>query len=161
MGLIKKIIEKINAPKPTTLPDDHTLHKETYTVIGTQYHAQSFSRLRAANPDWREAKKRIMESDLVGSRIYHYSYTVKPVDLKPDPSGQFGKNRIMVFVAGEHIGYLRESDDLHVGEILKYASVKYITAKITGGDYRIVYRDGTEQKNTDPLSVTVRIGYSA
>ena len=151
---------KIPGAQPQTLPLDGKLHREDFKVIGMNYHPQSFARLQQANPDWRKSKKAILDSELVTKPIFHYSYVNKPVDLRPDLSGQFGKDRIMVFIEGEHVGYLPEDDDIHVGEILRFASIKYITAVISGGEYRVVFRDGTEQKGKDPLSVSVRVGYS-
>ena len=169
MGFLKEIFKSVSIseaknftpePLPTTLPSDHALHKEDFKVVGMTYHKQAFARLQVANPEWRTSKKKIMESDLVRKYIFHYDYVNKPVKLETDKTNQHGIDRTMVFIAGEHIGYLSEDDDRHVAEILKYGSVKYITARITGGDYRIVYPDGTEQKDADPLRVTVRIAYS-
>lgn len=160
MALFDIFRKQKKAAGPTTLPDDHTLHKEAYKTIGMTYHQASFARISTANPDWRKSKKAIMESDSVNHPIYHYSYANKPVDLKVDPTDQFGKDRIMVFIAGQHVGYLPEEDSLHVGEILKYCSIKYITAKVTGGDFRVVYNDGVEHKGSDPLNVSIHIGYS-
>ena len=160
MALFDIFKKQKKAAGPTTLPDDHTLHKEAYKTIGMQYHQDSFARISTADPDWRKSKKAILETYPDVRKIYHYSYVNKPVDLRVDPTDQFGKDRIMVFIAGQHVGYLPEANSLHVGEILRYCSVKYITAKITGGDYRIVFRDGEEHKGTDPLEVSLHIGYS-
>lgn len=148
------------AKGPTTLPDDHTLHKEDYKVIGVGYHKDSLARLQEANPDWRKGKKALMDAGLVNTHIYHYSYIEKPVDLRVDPTNKYGVNRIMVFVAGQHVGYLPEDDSVHVNEILHFGSIKYISARITGGEYRIVFNDGTDQKYTGPVEVRVRIAYS-
>ena len=147
-------------PAPTTLPDDHTLHKEEYKVIGCSYHKDSFARLQTANPDYRMSRKKLVESGLADTRIFHYTYANKPVDLQLDTTDQFGKDRVMVLIAGQLVGYLTEEDDDHVLEVLQHASVKYITAKVTGGEYRIVCADGKKKKNSDPNDVRLRIGYS-
>lgn len=167
MGIFKRLMDRFEentvrpaVKKPTTLPDDHTLHKEDYKVIGMGYHKDSFARLRVANPDWRKGKKAVMESELVNRHIVHYTFIEKPVDLRIDPTNEYGIDRIMVFIAGQHVGYLPEDDSVHVGEILHYGSIKYITAKITGGEYRIVFNDGTELKDEDPMKVSIRIAYS-
>ena len=169
MGLFDKFVQLLGDPEtmpgkkkkgPTTLPSDHALHKDDFTVVGMTYHPQSFARLQVANPDWRTAKKKILETGLAGKAIYHYTYINKPVTLKLDPTNRYGTDRVMVFIAGEHVGYLSEENDAHAREILEYGSIKYITAMITGGEYRIVFNDGTEQKNSNPLRVSVRIAYS-
>lgn len=145
---------------PVTLPTDHTLHKEDYKVIGVVYHMDSIAKLQIANPDWRKGKKALEEAGLINRVICHYDYVTKPVKLEKDPTGEFGPNRIMVFIAGEHVGYLPEDHDLHVGEILKYGSIKYITAYITGGEYKRVSPDGEVFKNTDHVEIKIRIAYS-
>lgn len=166
MSLFDKVFKLLGDPgelpgsKPKTLPEDHSLHKETFKVIGMTYHPESFARIRIANPNWRTSKKKILGSDLVRTVIPHYTYPDRPVELKIDPTNEHGKGRVMVFVAGEHIGYLPEDDSVHVGEILRFCSIKYILAEISGGEYRIVYADGTENKNTNPLKVSVFVGYS-
>lgn len=162
MGLFGFLKSKTEPQKkgPTTLPEGHSLHKEDFAVVGMIYHPQSFARLQVVNPDWRKAKKTIAESDLAGKYILHYDYINKPVTLKIDTTNKYGIDRVMVYIAGEHIGYLSEDNDSHAREILEYGSIKYITARITGGEYRVVSKNGTEIKDKAPLRVSVRIAYS-
>lgn len=159
MGLFD-VFKKKEPEGPKTLPADHGLHKEDYRAVGMVYHKQAISRIRSANPDWKKSKKAIMESDLVNRHINHYDYVNKPVDLVPEPTNPHDRNAVMVKIAGEHVGYIGQEYNSHVLEILKYGSVKYITAYITGGEYRIVFNDGTEQKHDDPLKINIRIAYS-
>lgn len=169
MSLLDKIVKLLGDPDampgakkkgPVTLPTDHSLHKDDFAVVGMHYHPQSFARLQVANPEWRTAKKKILEAEPSGKVIFHYTYINKPVTLQLDPSNEYGVDRVMVFIAGEHVGYLSEDNDAHAREILQYGSVKYITARITGGEYKRIFADGTEQKDAAPLHVNVRIAYS-
>lgn len=169
MGLLDKIVRLLGDPDaapgakkkgPVTLPTDHTLHKEDFTVVGMHYHPQSFARLQVANPEWRTARKKILESGQAGKAIFHYDYINKPVTLQVDLSNEHGVDRVMVLIAGEHVGYLSEDNDAHAREILEYGSIKYITARITGGEFKRIFADGTEQKDAAPLRVNIRIAYS-
>lgn len=160
MGLFSRIVKKQEPEGPKTLPADHTLHKEDYSVVGMSYHKQAISRIQIANPNWRKSKKVILEENPAGVNMDHYSYVEKPVKLFYDREGKGGAVGVMVLIAGEHVGYIPESDKEHVREILQYGSIKYITAKISGGEYRVIYKDGTEQKGTDPMKIKVRIAYS-
>lgn len=160
MSLIDALKKKKAPAGPKTLPADHTLHKEDYKVVGVQYHEDAIKRLQIARDDYRAAAKKNIEAGLAGQRIWRYDYVNKPVDLKPDPSDRFGTDRIMVFIAGQHVGYISEEDDDHVLEILRFGSVKYITARISGGDYKVVALDGDTVKLDDRVRISVRIAYS-
>lgn len=159
MGLFDSLKKKKEPAAPKTLPADHGLHKEDFKVVGIVYHLPAIARLQEANPDWKMARAKVAASELVNKPIFHYSYVNKPVDLRIDQSNEHGVDRVMVFVAGQHVGYLPE-DDGHAAEILRFGSIKYITAKISGGEYRIVSADGSEIKNSTQPSVSVRIAYS-
>ena len=160
MGLFDALKKKREPAGPKTLPADHTLHKEDYTVVGVHYHEAAIKRLQIARDDYRAAAKKNIEAGLAGQRIWRYDYVNKPVDLKLDPSNQFGVDRVMVFIAGEHVGYISEEDDDHVLEILRFGSVKYITARISGGDYKVVSLNGEAIKSDDRVRISVRIAYS-
>ena len=147
-------------PKPTTLPDDHTLHKEEFAVVGMTYHQESIQRLQVANPQWRTAKDKLIAAGMAEKRIYHYSFINKPVVLERDASGEFGADAVKVLIAGEHVGYVSQESDHHVAEILQYGSVKYITARITGGEFKIIHEDGAVWENEDALRITLHVGYS-
>lgn len=160
MGLFDFLQTKKEPAGPKTLPADHGLHKEDYSVVGMTYHQEEIARIQVANPQWRKSKKTILEEHPEGAAIDHYSYVEKPVKLFYDREGYGGASGIMVLIAGEHVGYISTEDAEHVKEILDYGSIKYMTAKISGGDYRIVFKDGTEQKGRDPLKIKLRIAYA-
>ena len=165
MGIFKRLMDRfeestVRPRKPTTLPEDHTLHKESFKVIGMSYHAAALSRIRTANPEWRMAKKKRVETGAVQKYVWHYTYPDRPVELRVDPTNEYGQDRIMVFLAGEHIGYLPEGDSVHVGEILRFCSIKYIMASAEGGEYQWIDKNGDSTKNENPMKVTVFVGYA-
>ena len=66
----------------------------------------------------------------------------------------------MVQIAGEKVGYISRSDNVHVLEVLQKGSVKFITSSVRGGEYKVVSLDGTSIKQTDGIHINVRIAYS-
>lgn len=161
MGLfdaLKKKKEPVYVP--TTLPEDHGLHKEDFRVQGTYYHEAAFKRLQKANPAWRDSAKKCIEEGRVAKEIYHYDYVDRPVDLVIEDMNEYERDAVAVKIAGEHVGYISSEDRLHVVEILRYGSIKYITAKVWGGEWKAVYLNGEVVKDTAVMRVNIRIAYS-
>lgn len=158
MGLFKK--KSPQPPKPVTLPEDHGLHEEDFQVTGTVYHAAAFKRLQKANPAWRDSVKKCLEEGRTGVEIYHYEYIDRPVELIRDRLSEYEPWQVKVMIAGQHVGYLSPEDSVHVFEILRFASVKYITAKIWGGEWKAVMKNGEVFKDTAVMRVSIRIAYS-
>lgn len=136
------------------------LVKEDFTVVGVHYHEDSMKKLACANEDWRKSAKTIISEGKASERIFHYSYINKPVKIVPDEKGIYDKNALMVLIAGEHVGYIPNDDTDHVKAILSSTSIKYITASIRGGEYKIVSTKGDTVKSDDRLRITVRIAYA-
>lgn len=159
MGLFD-MFKKKEPEKPKTLPEDHGLHTEDFGVAGVQYHKAELKRLEISNPEYRASAKKNIEAGLTAKRIFRCAYVNKPVDLIPDHGVEAYRQHVMVKIAGEHVGYITDEDALHVREILKYGSVKYITARISGGDYKVVSTNGEAIKSSDYIRISVRIAYS-
>ena len=147
-------------PKPTTLPADRMLHKETFRVIGIGYHEADIKRLATPRPEYRTSAKKILAEGKAGEKIYHYEYVTKPVDIVPDPKSETRYSSLKVVIAGQVVGYIKEDDILHVTEILQYASIKYLLASVTGGEYKIVRESGSVAKWDDGVKISLSIGYA-
>ena len=146
--------------QPTTLPKDSGLYKEDFNVAGVYYHMGSVKKLATADPYWRTSAKKVVEDGKAGQKLFHYSYVNKPVKLIPEPNNAEDKNAVIVQIAGEKVGYISRDDNVHVLEILKKGSIKYITASVRGGEYRVVSLDGTSIKDDEHVHINVRIAYS-
>ena len=160
MGLFDALKKKKEPEGPKTLPADHTLHKEDFPVVGIVYHEKAVKRLQVAREDYRASAKKNVEDGLAGQKIFRYDYVNKPVDLIPEPDNTRDRNAVMVRIAGEHVGYISTEDNVHVLEILRFGSVKYITARITGGEYKVVSENGDAVKLDGGVRINVRIAYS-
>lgn len=152
--------------------EERHLVKEDFKVLGVYYHPNEIKRLQNANPDWKKGGKALVEEGKANKRIYHYSYINKPVKIAVDDGSIYRKGALMVVIAGEHVGYIPDGDTKHVAEILKTKSVKYITAMIKGGEYKIidengkaikcplVSEDGKQLKWEDEVKISLRIAYA-
>ena len=92
-------------------------------------------------------------------KIPHYTYVDRPVKLVFEPTNQYDRNAIKVMIAGEHVGYIKEDENIHVGNILRSCDIKYITAEFRGGEYKFVSEDGTVAKWDNYVGITLHMGY--
>lgn len=129
------------------------LKKEIFVVVGTNYQEENIKKIRTLNPEYRKKEY----DGFV--KIYKYNYMNKPVKLIPEPKNKHDKNAVQVFIAGELVGYISREDNVHVKDILNNHEVKYISSRVTGGDYRIVHPDGTDLAFSDSVKIKISIGY--
>lgn len=115
-------------------------------------------KLACSNPDWKISKNKIIEDGRANEQIYQHTFTNKPVKLVPEKN-KHDKNAVQVFIAGELVGYISRDENVHVRSILRHNQIKYISAFISGGNWKVVCKDGTVIKNADSLHVNVRIAY--
>lgn len=154
MGLFDFLSTKKEHPPQ----EERKLVKEDFRVVGTCYHPAEIKRLQNANPDWRKGRKALAAEGK--QRVYHYNYINKPVKIAVDDGSVYRKGALMIFIAGEHVGYISDSNMEHVRSILNTKSVKYITAYISGGEYKLISEDGTATKWEDEIKINLRIAYA-
>lgn len=150
-----ELFKRNKGPEIHPIDTGGKLVKEDFVVAGVCYHADSLKRIAVANPDWRKGGKTLLTEGKMGIPVLHYTYPTKPVRFERDPEGG-----IMVLLAGEHVGYISGEDQEHVKRILAGNSIKYVTAKAEGGEYKVVSAKGEPYKTEGPVSIKVRIAYS-
>ena len=141
-------------------PEERHLVKEDFFVAEVPYHNEETAKLRVANPDWRKGSKTLVAEGKVMEKIYHYSYVNKPVKIISGDGKNGRKNALMIYIAGEHVGYIKDEDAKHVKEILSKKSIKYISAFIRGGEYKVVSENGEAIKRDESVHVNLRIAYA-
>jgi len=156
MGLFDFLSSKKEQPPQ----EERKLVKEDFYVTGTYYHQTEIKRLQNANPDWRKSGKTLVAEGKVMQRIYHYSYINKPVKIAVDNGSVYKKGALMVIIAGEHVGFIKDEDLEHVRSILNKKSVKYVTASISGGEFKIVSENGDAVKWENDIKINLRIAYA-
>lgn len=114
---------------------------ERHKVAGTSYHMDAIMALAEENPDYDLTKREIIDDDLVGERIYQYTFADGPVELVDDPGNEYDPNAIKVLVAGQHIGYIKRGSTGRVHNLQRAGRVLGVTAEIYGGKYKVVICD--------------------
>lgn len=150
-----------SGPSPTDsfeAPEKAKLIKEDFAVVGASYYKENIMKLACANPDWKKHTKTLLSEGK--SKVYRYNFVYKPVKLIPEPSNEHDANAVLVQIAGEKVGYVSREENIHVKDILENRSVKYISAFVGGGDYKLLFTDGSLEKQYDEISINIRIAYS-
>ena len=137
-----------------------SLVKEDFFVVGTPYYQKNIKLLACTTDEWKLTGKNAIESGFLGKKIFHYTYVNKPVKLVSEPDNPEDKNAIAVYIAGEKVGHISREDNVHVGQILRQRSIKYITASVKGGEYKVVSLNGDSVRIDGSIRITVRIAYS-
>jgi len=156
MGLFDFILKATKSPQE----QGSSYAEETFQVVGVNYYEDNLKLLATANPNWRKGAKGLSELGLCGRKVYHYNYTNKPVKLLPEPTNKHDKNAIIVQIAGEKVGYINRDENRHVKNILENKRVKFISAFISGGEYKVVSANGDTVKMDSRISIKVKIGYA-
>lgn len=145
--------------RPAQPEKSKTLQKEHFYVAGVYHHKTALKALAKANPDWRKSGKTLVAEGKAGEEIYHYLYADRPVKLVFEPNNAYDPHAIKVLVAGEHIGYVPEDENLHIGDILRRHDVKYLYARFHGGEVKLVSENGDTVTGENQVGARIFIGY--
>lgn len=135
------------------------LQTETFKVASIYYCQDGVDRLAREQPEWSMSDDEFVLSFAPGKRLYRYTYINKPVELVPEPTNTHDRNAIMVFVAGEKVGYISSSDNVHVLDILRHREIKYISSFFRGGSYKFCDTNNCVFIDSVGVTINVRIGY--
>lgn len=152
------LIDSLKAKKAG--PSNINLQVENFHLAGTHYYEKNIAKLATLNPDWKRTNAAIISGGKADRPIYRFYYVNKPVKLIPEPKNPNDKYAVAVYVAGELVGYISREENRHVLDILRKMKVKYITAFIGGGEYKIISADKSIERYEDNISVNIRIAYS-
>lgn len=152
------VSQEQKSERPEIVSGDRTLKKETFAVVGVPYHIDDVMKLAVSNPDWRKNTATIKKEHDLPIRIYRYTFINKPIKLIPENKNEYDKNAVMVIIAGEHVGYIAPGSSAHVRSILAHAEIKYVTARIKGGDFKDVAEHDVTKADT-PISIRISMGY--
>ena len=155
--LAKPILDKYQEARPQQ--GDRTLKEETFDIAGVSYYLDNLQKLACANPDYRKRGKTLAEEGQAGKRIYRYNYVYKPVKLILEDKNPYDRYAVMVQIAGEKVGYISQDQKRHVREILSKHEVKFISARISGGEYKVIAENGDTEKDSKRNYITVKIAY--
>lgn len=130
-----------------------------YSVRGIEHYLDNVKKLAVSNKEYRSKPETIIANGNAMKKIYQYTFVNKPVKLEPEPKNKFDKNAIKVIIAGEHIGYIPSEDCVTVHGILKSHEIKYMSAFISGGKYKVVSANGDAEHIETSISARIKIAY--
>lgn len=134
-------------------------HEEKFQVAGVAYHLRDIQKLAVSNPDWKKQNRFLAKHGETPRKVFRYNYINNPVKLIPEPQNPHDPDAVQVIIAGELVGYISRDDNVHVKEILFSHDVKFISAFIFGGQYKVIFSNGEAQHDEDDISAVVKIGY--
>ena len=143
--------------KKKKLKSLHLTQPEKYQVAGVSYHQDAVRFLLKESADWNKTGEQLVKEKKVGQKIYRYERLYAYASLVPEPTNKHDKNAIKVIVSDQHIGYIGQNENIHVGSILRDPAPKRVIADIYGGDYKVVSYDGEETKLESIISAIVTI----
>lgn len=146
-------------PSDSTKSQKRTLTEEKFSVAGVSYYLDNIGKLACQNPNWKKTAAQLISSGMAERRVFRYNYINKPVKLIPEPQNEHDENAVIVQIAGEKVGYISRSDNVHVKSILQTREIKYISSFISGGKYKIATEDKHLFHDEDRISISIRIAY--
>ncbi len=152
-------IRKLRKKKTPAATQERILTTEDFHAVGVSYYESNIRKLATANPDWKLTATQILKAGKSEKRIFQHNYINKPVKLIPEPENPNDENAVVIYIAGELVGYISRGDNLHVLDILKHREVISISGFIGGGKFKVVSEDGEIVKDELDHSVNIRIKY--
>ena len=146
-------------PKTSDVSLDRTLKKDDFTDAGVCYYESNIKKLATVRSDWKKSCKTLIKEDKAGKKIFKNDYINKPVKLIPDPTNKHDKNAVQVVIAGELVGYIPSEQTKHVKDILSKREIKYISAFISGGEYKVISLNEDIFKDSYSTKVKITIAY--
>lgn len=126
-----------------------------FEVAGIEYRMNEIIRLATPMKKWEMTDEQLLNK-YPGKKIYRYYFINEPVQLIPEPTNPHDSNAIKVVIANIHVGYVPATECSLVKRYIEAGTYTY-SAKINGGEYKMVYGDGKSAVFSDPLSITIYI----
>ncbi len=140
----------INKVRPDE--NDGRLKREQFPVIGIYYHMGEVGDLANFNTEYDLSGAELVKAGKVMQKVFRYKYTNKPVELKQDDG-------LWVYIAGKCVGCISTDDAPHVLDLIQKKDVKFISAFVYGGPYKVVSENGDAVPMDDQPKARVTIGY--
>lgn len=151
---------RLNASPAPARSSGGSLIKEDFDVVGIRYYANNFRQLTSFNPDYNLSDEELKSKLSTQRSIPQALFVNKPVSLLPEPTNPNDPNAVQVVINGLLVGYISQSDNERVLDLLNGADIKYISSFIRGGKYLHLDDFGNLIENDIAPSIKIRIAYS-
>ena len=126
-----------------------------FVVAGVEYKTENISHLASPMKKWDMTNEQILKK-YPGKKIFRYYYISEPVQLVPEPTNPHDSNAIKVMINNIHVGYVPATACNIVKQYMTSGPYT-LSAKITGGEYKLIYSDGHSDNFSEPLSIEIFI----
>ena len=109
-------------------------------IVGEAYRKRDICSVVSGNRMYNLPDNEFIEKFEVRKNVYRYKYRETDATLVPEPTNPHDHNAIKVMIDNFHVGYIPAEMCVELKNKLK--SIKLVTAKIYGGDYK--YHTGYE-----------------
>lgn len=159
MGLFDILTGQIPAQEPKESVSLGQLRLDDFWVAGVYYHKDAISRISTENPSFRKPQQDLRKIRGDSFVLYRFKYKTEPVVLVLEPGNKKDKNAVKVYIHDQHVGYVPQERSKDIHDILSVGKIEAIEAKIEGGDYRILFNDGTEQRQSENVKIHILLAY--
>lgn len=121
----------------------------TYKVTGVSHYTDAFDNMAAENPDYDLDEQELIDSGLIGQRVWQYEFYPEVVEVIPEPTNFHDPNAIKVVVDDELIGYIKAGSCAHLNRIISEGKLGRITCIMGGGPYKYISEDEDGDYNMD------------
>lgn len=158
------IFDRLNIQQPgqqQQKPTEFTgkLQLDDFWVAGIQYHKNAILAISTENPDFRKTAQELRKYRTGAFTVDRYKYKTEPVVLILEPGNKNDKNAVKVYVHDQHVGYVPRDHSKRIHDILMTAKLEAVEARIDGGEYRVVFEDGKENRGTENVKIHVLMAY--
>ena len=115
--------------------------EKTYRVAGTSFRLENIAKLGVENQDYFKAKSELIDLELIDEKIWKYEFYSLKAEVIPEPDNPADPNAIMVWVNGQHVGYIKAGSCAHLLKVIKGNRIRGIDCDIRGGPYKVITED--------------------
>lgn len=146
MGLFDKFIKKEEPVQPVST-------SFAFNVSGVSYRMDNVIKLATPMKKWDMTNEQLMQK-YPRKKIYRYFFITEPVQLVPEPTNPHDPNAIMVLINNIHVGYVPKE---YCDRVKKMPVTASLSAKISGGEYKIVDSVGQAASFSDSVQIIITI----
>lgn len=138
--LFKSKPKQDEAPGPASEPE-LGLKCEKHQVTGVKYHTGAIMALAQPNPDYKKSTSALQKEGCIYKAIYANKWSIRTVELAPEPDNPHDPKAVKVIADGQHIGYIKAGSCARIHKLLQENRIVRVTCEIGGGEGKTLIPD--------------------
>ena len=134
---------------------------EQIEVVGEYYYENTLVKALTECDDWNKSFEELKSEGKLNKRIYKYEQKINgSVQLVHEKNNPHDENAIIVFIAGNKVGYIPASENVRILKSMDSNEIDYISAfKDTGGPYKVYFENGDYITDEYGYNIIITIYY--